>query len=231
MLTEEERENIRAEEIFRAEIRASLTGEKSTRVRAWEVLNSAFALWLLSTVAIGLITWSYSTMQEKQARNAASQKTITNIDIEVAQRLTQFRLRIVFVTDPYELANAIDILHGVNPAFQEYRGRSLDVLLLELEDLLPDREQEEVRKATSFARSMLMNQVILRSIPTTQDLLRQGVFIPDEMRSITEESKKTFRSGLDSLMTIRGWMDSESWREVESDSTTSNTGTPQTESE
>ena len=231
MLTEEERENIRAEEIFRAEIRASLSGEKSTRVRAWEVLNSAFALWLLSTVAIGLITWSYSTMQEKQARNAASQKTITNIDIEVAQRLTQFRLRIVFVTDPYELANAIDILHGVNPAFQEYRGRSLDVLLLELEDLLPDREQEEVRKATSFARSMLMNQVILRSIPTTQDLLRQGVFIPDEMRSITEESKKTFRSGLDSLMTIRGWMDSESWREVESDSTTSNTGTPQTESE
>ena len=60
MLSDEEKDRIRLEEAYRFEIRQSLSKEEK-KGRAWSLLNSPFTLWLLSSVAIGLISWGYQS--------------------------------------------------------------------------------------------------------------------------------------------------------------------------
>lgn len=52
-LTEEEKERIRHEEIFRAEIRESIENDSpSPKKKTWKFLNSPFGVWLLSSNAV-----------------------------------------------------------------------------------------------------------------------------------------------------------------------------------
>lgn len=74
MLTDADRERIRQEEIFRAEVRSSLEPPSNFRKRCWKLANSAFGIWVLSSIVVGSISWQYSQYtdyQEKQARQAA----------------------------------------------------------------------------------------------------------------------------------------------------------------
>jgi hypothetical protein len=54
-LSEAETMRIRAEEIYRAEVRAELSTEKDSRI--WKLLNSSFVLWLLGSVTLTGTTW------------------------------------------------------------------------------------------------------------------------------------------------------------------------------
>jgi hypothetical protein len=63
MLTPEQKAAIRAEEVFRAEIRneiASAGRLQKPRRKVWEVLNSSFAIWFLTSVVVALISYLIS---------------------------------------------------------------------------------------------------------------------------------------------------------------------------
>jgi len=70
-LSESDRARIRAEEVFREEIRTSL-GESSpgTVSRIWDALNSSFVLFLLSSVLLSAISWQYQGWSEQQQRES-----------------------------------------------------------------------------------------------------------------------------------------------------------------
>lgn len=82
-LTDRERERIRLEEIYRAEIRNELRKkpEKGGRwKRLTEFLNSALGLWLLSTFFVTLLTWGwaqYSGRLEHQRQRERDQSQLT----------------------------------------------------------------------------------------------------------------------------------------------------------
>jgi hypothetical protein len=94
MLTEEEQNRIRAEEVFRQEVRKSLEQEDSKRRKLWPLLNSAFVLWALSTLAVGIVSLTYAQLQEQRAIVANNAETAEKIDTEMAARLHALRLRV-----------------------------------------------------------------------------------------------------------------------------------------
>lgn len=72
LLPERDRERIRAEEIFREEVRTAL--QKQTpitwRGQIWKFLNSSFAIFLLSSVVLGAISWQYQRWVSNQTRQS-----------------------------------------------------------------------------------------------------------------------------------------------------------------
>ena len=47
---------------------------KTSAQKAWDFLNSPFGLWLLTTIAVGFLSWSYSQWQAAEAREKETQQ-------------------------------------------------------------------------------------------------------------------------------------------------------------
>jgi hypothetical protein len=60
-LSDDEKAHIRAEEEFRANLRSEFAEAKPNR--AWKFLNSAFGLWLLGSVSLAVVTFSYQKLE------------------------------------------------------------------------------------------------------------------------------------------------------------------------
>lgn len=67
-LTDDEKAHIREEEEFRAELRREFAEKKPNR--GWAFLNSAFGLWLLGSVSLGLITFLYQKLDSSYKATA-----------------------------------------------------------------------------------------------------------------------------------------------------------------
>ena len=80
MLNDEDKEKVRAEEIFRYEIRREIESKATNKWIAF--FNTAFGIWLLSTVVVGLVSVSYKTWQENLQSQKANQRNITMVSDE-----------------------------------------------------------------------------------------------------------------------------------------------------
>jgi hypothetical protein len=91
MLTEEAKIRIRLEEEYRLNIRRELesaTVGKTRQSKTWALLNSSFALWFLSTIVLGLITWAYSSYTNRLAGQSAEAERIRHLDLEISGRIS-----------------------------------------------------------------------------------------------------------------------------------------------
>lgn len=88
MLTEEEKSKIKAEEIFRDELRKS--SEPDKKGGFWKGLNSPFIIWCLSTVLIGLFTYFFNEYKETQKAVGERESKIDQLDLEIESRISQF---------------------------------------------------------------------------------------------------------------------------------------------
>jgi hypothetical protein len=90
-LSDEEKERIRAEEMVRYQAREDakrLTCPRKTVLeKARDFANSAFGLWLLSTLVIGYGSYEFKNMQERSARR----KEADRLEIELRHRLSHWR--------------------------------------------------------------------------------------------------------------------------------------------
>ncbi|HEX8148631.1 MAG TPA: hypothetical protein VF591_15730 [Pyrinomonadaceae bacterium] len=114
MLSEEDRARIKAEEIYRQEVRDDLGRGKGKQSGVWEFVNSSIFLWFLSTVAVGGITYAWTVHQNRVAdERAAEQKRaevisarrelIGRLDLEIEGRLSQFLVDVEhMVAKPYD---------------------------------------------------------------------------------------------------------------------------------
>lgn len=113
MLSDSEKEKIEAQEVFRQEIRSDL--EKKQRSSGlWKFLNSAFGIFLLSSVVVGGISFSYKEWKNvKDAEEKLEQKN---------ERNTQIRSRL-----RAETVVRLGTIHKLKSGAKEYE--SLNVLL------------------------------------------------------------------------------------------------------
>lgn len=91
MLTEDEKRRIRAEEIFRLEVRAELKAEMpppSWRQRLGSWLNSSFGLWVLSSIALTGLTTGYTYYQNMRAEEVKKAEAVRRLDLEIAGRIS-----------------------------------------------------------------------------------------------------------------------------------------------
>ncbi len=90
LLSTEEVERIRAEELVRYQAREEaktlFTPKTSLLVKAHAFVNSAFGLWMLSTILIGYGTYEFRNMQERNTRRRDADR----LEIELRHRLSHF---------------------------------------------------------------------------------------------------------------------------------------------
>jgi hypothetical protein len=90
-LTEAQRAGIRAEEIFRSEVRQELDAKadkaRSRSDRLWTALNSSFVLWLLSSVVLSGLAACYTAWQNHHAKTKANRELIEKLDTEISNRI------------------------------------------------------------------------------------------------------------------------------------------------
>lgn len=120
------RDQIRAEEIFREEVRRELllsNAKPSVAVRLWSHLNSAFILWLLSSVVLSFVTWSYAQYENEKTERQRVQNEFRALLSEAATAIgglqdgilpfstavsDYHRERIRQLGDSYRILNIID---------------------------------------------------------------------------------------------------------------------------
>jgi len=163
MLTEVEKSHLKAEETFRYEVRKSLEKkeEKKFGRMVLDFFNSAFGLWLLSTVVVGLIVSLYSNIKTKNEIAATNTETMRKLTTEISGRLQVFKISLsqLPVEQYYEysykqLAHMIDGTGIIDKGsasqdrpifiFPEFQDRTLQSLLFEMERLTKNETQATV---------------------------------------------------------------------------------------
>jgi hypothetical protein len=96
MLPADEKNTIHAEEELHKKTDSELW-EKSTKLpisRVWSFLNSAFGLWVLSTLAVGGLTTLYTQVHNRVVQQQAREERIEKLDLEIEGRLSQFLVNV-----------------------------------------------------------------------------------------------------------------------------------------
>jgi hypothetical protein len=91
MLSDEERIRIRAEEIFRFEIRRELDATRPRpplRERLWSLANSSFALWFLSSVVLAGLTAGFTYYQSRRGEQIRKAEIERRLDNEISSRVS-----------------------------------------------------------------------------------------------------------------------------------------------
>src|SRR6266853_1536157 len=94
MLSEVQKEAIRAEEIYRREVRQEEEHQKplpSTGERAFAFLNSGLGLFLLSTVVVGVFSWSYGEISHAREKRLHAEEMTQMLRLEIGNRLDVIR--------------------------------------------------------------------------------------------------------------------------------------------
>lgn len=113
-----EKEKIKLEELYRVEIRNSLV--PSTPKGIWYYLNSSFGLWFLSTVAIGILSFSYSSVDQKIKNKALKESQIAKLDLEIESRIFQLKNITTRIQDSISHISEDNLLHnGALYSYQE----------------------------------------------------------------------------------------------------------------
>jgi hypothetical protein len=92
-LPPDERERIRAEEIFREEVRRELEQHrppKNLRSKIWNFVNTSLGIWLLSSVGLGLLVWSWTLVQEYRHTRKANEEKLVKVNYEIYRDFWDF---------------------------------------------------------------------------------------------------------------------------------------------
>lgn len=155
ILSVQEIEKIKAEELLRLQIRNELTPKEKGKNKFWTFLNSSVGIWLLSSVTVGLITWGYSQWTENRKSDNENLLGISKIDIEMTNRIVDFENNLHKATNYIAYSSAVyGFLKSAEMPKQaptqtilnEYENVSTRALLIMLSQLVNDEQKSEIKK-------------------------------------------------------------------------------------
>jgi hypothetical protein len=85
-LSDDEKKQLRLEEIFRAEVRDELQSATRDGSKLLKALNSPLCIFLLSTVIVGIISWQYKEYHDKAEKRIATASDTRKILYEMEYR-------------------------------------------------------------------------------------------------------------------------------------------------
>jgi hypothetical protein len=163
MLSSEEKNRIRAEEVFRQEVRRELSTKKDGKLLTF--LNSALGIWLLSTIVVGLLSWSYTVWRDSRASASQTAETIRRLDAEIASRIHFLQSYLPSVQKREDFWTALWMIeqprdaHLTLTVFPEYNSRGLTSLLWELRTLTPELQKPPINAAIAGAQRLSRERV------------------------------------------------------------------------
>jgi hypothetical protein len=185
MLSSDDKKRIRAEEIFREEVRREVSRKKEAGILSF--LNSSLGIWLLSTIVVGVFSWSYTVWKESRSHAQESQEKIRRLDTEIAGRVRflegylpsvkkreDFWLALWAVDQPGDSRLSVTV-------FPEYHSRGLTALMWELRSNLPASESASIDKAIAASQRLATER--LSRLASLQSDRNEGE-VPDEERKL-----------------------------------------------
>lgn len=189
-LSDDDRARVRAEEIFRAEIRSRLENKQppGRGARLLGFLNQPVILWLLSSVVVGLISWQYTRWEERQSQQRQAQAEIRNLDLEIRGRLQRAAGRLSSAKNMVGVRETIRMLDEPSGMFVELGQRNMENLLVSLTWLLPEGQATALDGARTGYRDL-------------QRIAAQ----PEESQDINQTIELVRTKYLDDRFAIRRW--------------------------
>jgi hypothetical protein len=178
MLLEDDKDRIRAEEIFRDEVRREIEAGRAKHSRGkrfWALLNSSFALWFLSSVVLGGLTavvTQYEKKTTEQIRIAEIQKRLNaEISCRISEGLARLDLSqqaikngealftsVLYVEAIYYLDNRVTDNNGKLidwSIYPEYQRRGFRSLVFELSTIVEPSALPSLREADADYEQLL----------------------------------------------------------------------------
>lgn len=140
MLSDEEKERIRAEEIYRKEVQKELIDKpKRSGNVVFSFLDTQHGLFVSSMVVLPFLLWFFAFIQNSYSEYEANQKLIRKIDNEMVYRISNNQGRL-------ESGDVAGFIEDVDRSYiyQEFSGVGVQGLMLQLESLVSESDQEEI---------------------------------------------------------------------------------------
>ena len=148
MLTDDDKQRIRAEEIFRDEVRHELKKPKKTSAKLWQFFNSALGIFTLSSIGLSGFTFVFTECHNAAVAATTREEEVRKLNIEIGYRVAYLKPLSQAEFNYIDIHNARAATVGspqseedvgrvdfVNPIFPEYKERTLASLLWELKKL------------------------------------------------------------------------------------------------
>ncbi|VAW67876.1 hypothetical protein MNBD_GAMMA09-183 [hydrothermal vent metagenome] len=154
MLSKEDKDRIRAEEIFRSEVQREIQAKQSKGglpASLFRFFNSSLGIWFLSAVVLSSALYIYKDIQAGRAENAQVRLRINAVDMELKERIQGFETILKTARTNNNLAAAIRRLDESESIYSKFLQDSFTDLLKELIVLVPADEKGELKRALVIA--------------------------------------------------------------------------------
>jgi hypothetical protein len=185
MLTDDQKNQIRLEEIYRQEVCKSLQPIKTRKGQFLAFLNSPLGLWILSSILLTAITAAWTTWSIRRDKDRSKNERIFKMKTEINYRLSQaeegletrefLNMALAPMTEPTS-AGAI----AGPPAFPEFDKRSVKSLLIEWQTIASEVEKNNITELLEIIK-MLGN---LNSSEEKSTLVQQAKALIDRARNL-----------------------------------------------
>jgi hypothetical protein len=167
-----ERERIRAEEIFREEVRRELEQQrppKNLQSKVWNFVNTSFGIWLLSSVGLGLLVWSWTLIQEYRHTKKAEQEQLVKVTYEIYRDYWAFwgYARDCWNYEQYEQAFKKTLLR-TEYTLSDFKDSTYNQLTWLMGEIPPGRNKEHGERLLHIQESIHNN--IIRPLQPLGDL-------------------------------------------------------------
>jgi hypothetical protein len=148
--------------------------------RIWDLLNSSFGIFVLSSIVLGSLSFTYGQWRDHRSRR----QKMEQLDIEVALRLQAMDKMCSGPDNVYysNLVNANKVIDGDpkssfyvhKPVFSEFQNKSITSLLWQLYLVAPDESRNEIKSSIREATIVVdeIRQVRYSRVKEYHDLQR-----------------------------------------------------------
>lgn len=171
MITDEEKAKIQADEAYRDEVRRELAARSGwPNGPVWTFVNSAFGIWLLSSVVFALGTVMITNLQDSRRARREALDRARKLDVEIASRIDRFnRKNFVLPRPPNFVPEAADLDRVAG--YKEFSDIPMRVLLVERLELEPGKSGNAIEKA------LISHDIFQTAVET-------GIFIPVSFKDV-----------------------------------------------
>lgn len=149
MLTEDQKSLLRAEEVFRAQVRQEFAGRKEEPTRwsrAAAFLGTPLGLTFLSMVLIPAFLWVANFVEHYYATRDQHAEVIQNLDLEISYRLSTANAAYP-AGGGMESTFFAELNNPRDSWFPQFQGKTTSILMFQLERTVPDEKKEAVKLA------------------------------------------------------------------------------------
>jgi hypothetical protein len=143
MISEQEKQKIKYEEIYRKEIQKELSQHASSNInRVLGFLDTQHGLFIASVVVVPIMIWFLSYVQAAYKKHSEEQRQIARIDNEMIYRISNFENRL-------KGGDVIGFIADIDRhyAYPEFAGMRTQGLLLQLENVICEEKRPEITSA------------------------------------------------------------------------------------